>query len=159
MSIITQTFLWWLVCAVSGLTSFELIQVSSQLRTQFQQQQLHHDLSQKEKWRRAMWGFSHNVCLTGKSTQSSKTVHPQWTGDSQEFKTTETPFISWSIRHIQLPMTFNTGTRCHAAPTGLYLLSTWIISTYHHTGLTLVILIRKSFACRNNKNYTVMQRC
>lgn len=40
MSIITQTFLWRLLCAVSDLTSFELIQVSPQLRTQLSQQQL-----------------------------------------------------------------------------------------------------------------------
>lgn len=46
MSIITQTFLWWLVCAISDLTSFELIQVCSQLGTQLGQQQLHQDIQQ-----------------------------------------------------------------------------------------------------------------
>lgn len=46
MSIFTQTFLWRLLCALSDLASFELIQVSPQLRAELCQQQLHQHIEQ-----------------------------------------------------------------------------------------------------------------
>lgn len=48
MSIFTQTFLWRLLCALSDLASFELIQVSPQLRAELCQQQLHQHLPREK---------------------------------------------------------------------------------------------------------------
>lgn len=66
MSIITQTFLWWSVCTISDLTSFELIQVCSQLRTQLSQQQLHQYLSRRKKAEKGLGEGLLKICAQRK---------------------------------------------------------------------------------------------
>lgn len=101
MSIITQTFLWWLVCAISDLTSFELIQVCSQLGTQLGQQQLHQDLSRGGKAEKGPGEGLLIICALRLFSVNE--------GLSKEFRQQKLHLFQWSIRHIQLFVTFNIG--------------------------------------------------